>query len=453
METMTPGEEAESALKELHASLDERRRPEDVAELVLQALGPRLSAEEAALLGVAAAKGRGNGYFSSMPEDFARPVGGTAQLACAAKVFGLDGPPAVNPDDPQALRAVANSLGEAIGWHTDRADFLAHRLDRQERQRAGMELTARQYNRRWRALHRLAAKAKQLEHEQFKRRLVMLGRSGFAGQLDFDRFRADENAACFIAYYTARRNLRREFSLSGRANPFDQIADALLARCERGGADTDWAMIALVLPSQEVLERLDDAQRGELLGRWSAVMHQAATLLGRMWRTGGFDRVRMVVRRGNDSSTWNLLAQGYNAARAAWLSCLAATGTERLLDIACPGKAMRLMAADLVQWHAAGAELSPDTAVWAGLPLPWDVLDGHVECGRAKVEEVCARVGLDPRLSGWTAPRPVGDVAEFTPTPELVHGVSIADPAWAQVLRRSGFFSGRPIGRKPGAAE
>ncbi|MBP2474605.1 hypothetical protein JOF53_003477 [Crossiella equi] len=450
---MTPGEEAESALKELHASLDERRRPEDVAELVLQVLGPRLRPEEAALLGVAAAGARGNGFHTSMPEDFARPVGGAAQLACAAKVFDLPEPPAVNPDDPAALRAVANGLGEALGWHTDHADFLAHRLDRGERQREGIELTARQYNRRWRALHRLAAKAKQLEHEQFKRRLAMLARSGFACQLEYERFRTDLDAACFIAYYTARRNLRREFSLSGRANPFDQISDALLARCERGER-TDWAMVALVLPTPEVLDRLSDAQRGELLGRWSSVMHQAATLLGRMWRAGAFDRVRMVVRRGNDSSTWNLVAQGYNTARAAWLSCLAATGMERLLDVACPGKVMRLMAADLVQWHAAGTgELSPDTAVWAGLPLPWDVLDGHVECGRAKVEQVCERVGLDPRLSGWTAPRPAGAVAGFSPTPELVHGVSIADPAWAQVLRRSGYFSGRPIGRTSGAGD
>ncbi len=33
----------------------------------------------------------------------------------------------------------------------------------------------------------------------------------------------------------------------------------------------------------------------------------------------------------------------------------------------------------------------------------------------------------------------------FRPTPELVHGVSIADPVWAGLLRRAGVFSGKQV--------
>ena len=47
--------------------------------------------------------------------------------------------------------------------------------------------------------------------------------------------------------------------------------------------------------------------------------------------------------------------------------------------------------------------------------------------------------------SGWTGPRARGKTAEFTPTPELVHGVEVADPVWASLLRRAGVFSGKHI--------
>ncbi|HEY9883897.1 MAG TPA: hypothetical protein V6C98_09855, partial [Thermosynechococcaceae cyanobacterium] len=45
----------------------------------------------------------------------------------------------------------------------------------------------------------------------------------------------------------------------------------------------------------------------------------------------------------------------------------------------------------------------------------------------------------------WTVPRPSGKPVAFTSTPELVHGVSVANPALAKVLRRAGFFSGKTI--------
>ncbi|WP_211589558.1 hypothetical protein [Microbispora sp. H11081] len=429
------------ALAELHGSLDRRYRPEDVAELVLQALSERLTGRERNVIARAARhSSRGSAWFTSMSDDYARPVGGARQVAVAARLF--DGPAEVDPDDPESLRAYAGAAGRSIGWTPDRSDFLADRLNREAREAAGMDLSKRQYNRRFRMLRRIAEKAGTLEIEQDKRRLLLIGATGFAADIPLDRFLKDPDAACFVAYYTARRKLRREFSLFGRDNPFDEIAQVLLRRC---GDDTDWWMIAQARPTPDVLDRLTDEERGRLLGQWSAVMRHSGGLLGRRWRSTT-DRATMVVRPGDDSSTWNALAGAYNAARAGWLACLASLDALELLDASCPGKAMRLMAADLAAWHrSTGGDVDPGTRVWAALPPPWEVLDGTAHSTRADVEAACRTAGLDPEKSGWTAPAPKRRVAVFRPTPELVHGVAVADPVWAALLRRAGVFSGRPV--------
>lgn len=107
---------------------------------------------------------------------------------------------------------------------------------------------------------------------------------------------------------------------------------------------------------------------------------------------------------------------------------------------------MRLMAADLAWWHQrSGSNLDPNTKVWSALPLPWQVLSGDIACTRADVEQACAAAGLDAAATGWTATPTKHRVAAFKPTPELVHGVTIADPVWASLLRRAGVFSGKGI--------
>ncbi|WP_230462900.1 hypothetical protein [Micromonospora sp. CP22] len=436
---------AEDALVALHTSLDERRRPEEVAHLVLRVVGGQLGLRDRMTLGRAArAASRWNGW-SSMSTDFARPVGGARQIDAAARLFELprDG---IDPDDPVSLLDFSARLSESLGAvDPARLDFLRDRLNREGRAAAGIELSKRQYNRRFRVTQRLSAKADRLAVEQTKRRLTMVARAGFAGSIERGAFVADPWAGCFVAYMTAKRKLRREFTLSGRDNPYDGIADLLFKHCTASPA-TDWWMIAQAHPTPAVLARLTDAQRGELLGRWWATMRQVAFLLKRVWVASEFDRATMIVRRGNDSSTWNLLCGAYNAARAAWIAALDASGTLGLLDASCPGKAMMLIAADLAAWHrSTGGGLHPDVGVWARLPLPWDVLDGTAACTRTDVEAACADGGVDPVTSGWTGPKPLSAVGVFRPTPELVHGVSIVDPVWASMLRAGGAFSGKTI--------
>jgi len=105
------------------------------------------------------------------------------------------------------------------------------------------------------------------------------------------------------------------------------------------------------------------------------------------------------------------------------------------------------MAADVVEWHKySGGALEPDTAVWAELPLPWDVLSGKTECTRHTIAEICRKHGVDPIKKQWIAP-PSGEqpVAVFKPTPELVHGVTVSNPHLAKILKQAGWFSGKKV--------
>jgi hypothetical protein len=104
------------------------------------------------------------------------------------------------------------------------------------------------------------------------------------------------------------------------------------------------------------------------------------------------------------------------------------------------------MAADVAWWHrAAGGGLATDTAVWAALPMPWDVLSGKAQCRLGYVEEVCRAHGVHPIKSGWIAPKPEATAQPFRPTPELVHGVTVSHPGLAAQFRKLGVFSGKAL--------
>lgn len=193
---------------------------------------------------------------------------------------------AVDVDDPISVLEFAALAGAEIGWDPARTDFLADRLNREARADAGVELSKRQYNRRFRVLRRLSAKEGRLERARKMRRMTMLAAAGFVGSIDRDRFRAGPDAACFIAYFTSRRKPRREFSPAGRENPFDQVADLLF---ERLTARSDWAMIGLACPAWDVLRKLRPEQLGALLGRWFAATRSVATELGELWRASDID--------------------------------------------------------------------------------------------------------------------------------------------------------------------
>ena len=128
------------------------------------------------------------------------------------------------------------------------------------------------------------------------------------------------------------------------------------------------------------------------------------------------------------------------------MALLDALGMHQVIEAMCPGKVLRLMAADVVWWHqTTGGEPAPDTFVWNDLPFPWDVVSGRADCPQEFVEEACRKHGVDPVKSGWTAPRSQRRIVQFRPTPELVHGVTVQHPALALHLRKIGVFSGKKL--------
>jgi hypothetical protein len=223
----------------------------------------------------------------------------------------------------------------------------------------------------------------------------------------------------------------------------------LLDRFKRAPNNDGWRVIARVMPDYDIVRQLSDHDKMQLFGDWLSLLKKIADELHSAWRANGFDRGTMIVRAGNDSSTWNAAAGAWNAARQGWLGAVHALGMEDVLDLVCLGKVMRLMAADVARWHAAGGgALHPDTAVWGALPAPWEVFAGNATCTRAQVEAACLKFGVDSAASGWTVPRAERKAVSFRPTPELVHGVAVTYPELALLLRKAGWFSGgaaRPL--------
>jgi hypothetical protein len=66
-------------------------------------------------------------------------------------------------------------------------------------------------------------------------------------------------------------------------------------------------------------------------------------------------------------------------------------------------------------------------------------MSGAAPCTRADIERICQKHGVEGK--GWVRPRAKGPVAEFKPTPELVHGVVISSPELATLLRKAGVLN------------
>ncbi|WP_406123451.1 hypothetical protein OHQ89_14855 [Streptomyces canus] len=446
-----PSPAFEQFLRELHASLTLRKRPEDVARLIQDlyaAQGSGLDAATEAALAKAAANSLRNLWhgYTSMQEEFARPVGAQRQLARAASLFtSVPDLPDDAGDDPAQIEAVIRRAGEEIGRAYGQNDFGLDRFNRAERRAADLgEISKRQYNKRFRLLRRMEAKLARLIHEQRLREVTITGKGALAHALPYELFATDPDTAAFIAYITARGYMRSVFTNGRQRQVYDEVAEALLQRLRKRPERTCWYAVAHVHPTAEVLAHVSDQDLTQLLIRWNGFLRQVAAVLEDAWNRQPLERNTMIVRRGNDSSTWNQAAQAWNTARAHWFALLTELGQDEILDRICPGKVPRLMAADVAYWHrVSGGGLHPDTYVWAELPLPWEVLRGEKECPRSLIEAVCARHRVDPIAGAWTAPRPSIEAVAYRRTPELVHGVAVADPLMASALRSAGVFSGK----------
>ena len=426
----------------LYEAIQTRPRPEDVAELILEIAPELYSDKERAVLDRAARYSlkRMAGRWSSMQADFARPCSAEKSVRKAEELFVVDSPlSAVECFDSDRVETFVRSIERQIGHQYGKSDFKHDRLNREARKTSGVEHGKRAYNKRFRLLGRLESKIKRVALNMRKYRFTRYGKSALAIELAVEDLQKDLATACFVANLSSRMSLRSVFTNTSQVRAFDEVSEMLYRRAIRSETVNWWA-IAHVHPEREVLKHLYDEQRGRLLGVAYSVLQDVGELLGSMFESLGVDRETLIVKRGADSSTWNQTAGAWNKARDLWFALLAAMGMESVLDEVCPGKALRLMAADVARWHG---ELHPDTRVWAALPLPWEVLRGEARCTREMVLSACRFHNVS--ASGWAGPKGPKQAVEFTATPELVHGVTVSSPLLASVLRAAGVFSGQVV--------
>ncbi len=432
----------------LYDAVQKRPRPEDVAQLI-EDTRPMTAGETAKIHKASRYSLKRHAYaYSSMASDFLRPVSAEKQAKTAATVFAI-GNPAFEHDVapltaadclvPERVEAFARQLGASI----HKVYGINTHLTKAQRREAGLFKCQRWYNKRYRILCRLEDKIQRLAWNTRMYEFTRVGKSALATKISPEDFEANLTTACLVAYLSARMSVRSVFTNTSQERAYDEIADMLLGKCE-DDPGARWDVIAHVLPTERVLKRLDDEQKGRLLGAWWALLSDMADMLKECARTSNLDRRTMIVARGNDSSTWNQVAGGWNQARGHWISLLHALDLTGMLDEVCPGKVMRLMAADVAAWHqASGGDVHPDTKVWADLPAPWEVIRGTASCTRAYVEMVCATYGVDPEK--WTGCKKDHKPVEFRATPELVHGVAVSSPFLAAAMRKGGAFSGKGL--------
>jgi hypothetical protein len=167
-----------------------------------------------------------------MNQRFVKPLGAKKQVLKAVELFGLSATDVQTHDDPQVLQTFIVSTAEEIKKEYGKNHFIGDRLSKMERKALGIELSKRQYNKRFRLLKRLEQKQHILTREGRKAEFNGVAKHGLAHQITFEEFSVDENTACFIAYYTARSNLRSEFTIFGQQSPYDEIADMLFDRLQ-----------------------------------------------------------------------------------------------------------------------------------------------------------------------------------------------------------------------------
>lgn len=442
-------------LRILHETLNQRKRPEDVAQMILELIGQQLSYKEKQVL-EKAAKGslkRTVYGYTSMSQVFGSLVGADKKINKAIEIFEFEVETEINTNDVNAIENFIKKLSTLIHKDFGHNNFVTDRLSKEERIQAGLDISKRKYNKKWRLLKRLEKKLHTYSKELKKVEFQKISKHGICHSLSFEEFSKDLNTASFIAYYNARCNLRSTFMNESQVRPFDEISEMLLDRCLQKRsyfigfkADknyTNWWAIAHVYTGEKVVSNLTDVQKGELLGVWTTILQEIAMFLDTIWKSSKFNRETMIVQRGNDSTTWNNTAGAWNKARDNWMNLIYALGVDYVLEELCFGKVMRLMAADVAYWHRiSGGGLEPNTKVWNDLPLPWEVFQGKAVCNKKLVIKTCQLAGINAEKSGWIAPRKHG-VAIFKSTPELVHGVAIANPFLASLLKEQGYFSGK----------
>jgi hypothetical protein len=188
-------------MEALFETISRRRRPEDVAQMIQETLDDSLNLNERRVLDRAAAGSlkRALAQFTSMMEDFARPVAPERQVRKAVELFSTAYPmTAADCADAERVEAFIRHISAEIGKTFGRSDFKSDRLNRPQRESAAIDLSRRRYNKLFRHLIRLERKVKTYIREQRKYEFTRIGKSSLAGRISWEDFSRDHDSACFI---------------------------------------------------------------------------------------------------------------------------------------------------------------------------------------------------------------------------------------------------------------
>lgn len=383
----------------------------------------------------------------SMNDDFDRVDAVDTQLITLRELFA-DVAVDAREDDVASLRAAYRLCMDSLGLNGLEAGHTLAGWPSFKRRVAASAYGVKGAKRRVRFLRDFADRVDRLADVQRLRTAQMRAKSRMAS--DIDAAACDDLTLAACAYLASRANRRSIFQIGAQSRAFDNISEALFGLMDEAadrGLDVAWSQVALVRPTKRIIERLDAAQRGDLIARFHAAMTDAADALSGLWpQLPERMRAEMVMVRGVDSSRWNAYAGAYNTMRAAWVSSVLAAGLDRMLDAYLPGKAVRLMAADVAwMYRGNGQDLHEDTRMFGALARPWDVVSGDVAQGRDDVLAAARSCAVDALRTGWVGPRELDPIEVAEAEPALVHGVVVADAHLASVLRRCGVFSAKGL--------
>jgi hypothetical protein len=406
----------------LYQTLAQRKRPEDVIKLVVEHPEDCIPFSETCKQDFARVASQRTYYWqSSMNDAFSTSTNLQKQIDRAKDLWPKDLAfiSVVHADNADSVNDLIVYLKKTMGlvaiekpnFKKDRLNRAGRKLARNLDQDADLWLDIpkgrRAYNKRFRFLARMEKKFAKWLSVREMRDLARIAKSRLAFTITPEEFeRCGVVGGTFIAYVTARLNMRTKFTNTKQDRAYDEIAEAIYLSL--GSAPNDprlwedydsrdgWEhlhnVIARILPMPFILEHVSPENKGKLLGTWFRQMERASNVLHTTSKANSLNLDEMIVSRGNDSSTWNEAAGAFNKARDGWISTIYALGADSVLDGLAPGKVMRLMAADVASWHrSTNGGLDPDTQIWTMLPRPWEVLTGKAACTRKMIEDACAK--------------------------------------------------------------
>ena len=148
------------AIENLHKTLNQRNRPEDVAQMVFEVLEHDLSSKEKDILKKATKSSLKNTFFgyTSMMQEFATAIGAEKQIKKTIEIFKLRNKILVDYNNVNDIKKFIDEVSPLINKVVGANNFLSDRLNKEQRKEKGLDLSKRSYNKKWRLLKRLENK-------------------------------------------------------------------------------------------------------------------------------------------------------------------------------------------------------------------------------------------------------------------------------------------------------